>query len=65
MEQRLDRVQPNLVARDGDLVPARLAAVLAGDRRPELPVGPRGRLEEQAADIRGAGGGGFREPWSH
>jgi hypothetical protein len=65
VQERLDRVEPDLVVGNGDLVPAGATAVLAVDRRPEVPVRARGRLEQDAPDLVHALGGGLGDTWAH
>src|SRR5262249_12449045 len=50
VQQRLDRVEPDLVVGHRDLVPASAAAMFAADRRPEVLVRPGRRLEQHTAD---------------
>jgi hypothetical protein len=51
VQQRLHRVEPDLVVGNGDLVAAGAAAVLAADRRPKLLVRACRRLDQDTPDV--------------
>jgi hypothetical protein len=54
-----------LFVRHRDLVPPGAAAVLAVDRRPEVPVRPGGRLQQDAPDLVDALGSSRGQPRTH